>query len=271
MEPLNTDRDHAADRFALGQMEGQELDDYLAQLALRPDTRAEVAAARERLRAVRGLHAPATITPLRNRWRWAFLAVLLTLSGGLLFWFYRPAPTAQQQPVEQSAPPQPSQPIAQQPAPDSPPSAVQRPTSPVQRPTSAALAANLKPNPTLEYMVGPGQYRAAAEGFRWTKPPTEQPDFAQQNGKTQFALRAEAAVPEAVLGQLQWAIYSNQPADYEASRPVRTGQFFSEKTSGGAYQISAQAALSLAPGLYYFLVENRDSGELYFVGKFVAR
>ena len=59
----------AAERFALGQMEGRELDDFLARLLLDPDLQAEVAAARERIKAARGLTGPPP-APGRSGWRW---------------------------------------------------------------------------------------------------------------------------------------------------------------------------------------------------------
>ena len=264
MEPINTDkRDDAAERFALDQMEGQELDDYLAQLLLDPALRADVASVRERIKSVRGMAQPSPAPTLYGALA-AYWLVLAMLLGGLLFWWLRPvvpvpAPPPTHLPAKQPSSPS-SPPVA-----DTPPSAVRRP------PSTRPIAANLRPNPALEYQLGAGQYRTDnAQGFRWTRSPETQPVFAQQGGKTRFAFDAAAIASAEVAAQLRWQIFSNRKSDYEAGRAQHTGQLAARLTSNDAYSLSAQADVTLPPGLYYYLVEDAESGAVYFIGKFVV-
>lgn len=255
----------ASERFVLGQLEGRELDDFLARLLFDPALQAEVAAARERIKAVRGLEAPPPAPPRARRWQW-WAVVLVILAGALVYGWLRPvSPDPATAPLPQ--PPAVESPVAGAPAAHSDSGASKLPDTP---PVARRLAADLRPNPALEYQLGAGQYRDAG-AFQWTQAPVTEPRFARAGGKTRFSIEAAATASPDLARRLRWQVYSNQPADYDAGRASHSGPFSVGEQAGGQYVFSATADLALDPGLYYFLVEDPDTGDVFFVGKFVVR
>lgn len=106
--------------------------------------------------------------------------------------------------------------------------------------------------------------------LRWVQPPVTQPDFDYRVGETQFNLKAIVAVPAELAARLQWRVYSNRPADFGNNRPQQAGSFLLSPGEPEVFAISARANMVLPQGLYYFLVEDPQGGEIYFVGKFTV-
>lgn len=254
----NAEQDHEAERYLLGQMADEEQDRYLAQLLLHPERQAALDEARTRIKAVRGLHRPAPI----KYWPWAVAGLV----GILLYFAIRPSNPPQPKPNQ--APPTPVQP-APNPTPAPTPQAP-TPNAPVQR---QPIATRFTPNPTLEYLVDAPQYRDAnGAGLQWLQPPPKQPVFAQGQGQTLFYWEAKAVVPQTVATQLEWQIFDNRPEQYEAGQSVYRGTVIATPTpNSDTCRLSARTTLSLSKGLYYYLLENRETGELYFVGRFGVR
>ena len=276
MEPLEaSERNDAVERFVLNQMDGRELDEFLTRLMFEPALRDEVAVMRERVKTLRGMQRPNPV-PASSRRRTMLLLALLVLAAVSFFWLLRPSgavPAALPpgQPVKQQSN---REPVAGQqvsPAESSKPK--ETPGEELQKAAPRRLiAANFEPNPALEYMIGPGQYRDNNPGgFHWTRAPQTQPVFASRDGKTRFILDVAADAPAKLVSQLQWRVFSNKKTDYDAGRFLYGGQFLAQAAAGNSFTLSVQADLPLRPGLYYYLVEDEEKGDLYFVGKFEVK
>ncbi|MDX2135554.1 MAG: hypothetical protein SFV52_12225 [Saprospiraceae bacterium] len=269
MEPVNPlAQAEAAERFVLGQMQGRELDEYLADMLLNPAIRDEIAAARLRIKAARGFDAQ-TLPNRRpyRRYRW-WLTGVLVLGAALLAWRYFMATEAPiRTPVpENTQPNMPALPNTSDtlPLPDVDPSAPSR---------SMPIAANLKPNPALEYLIDAGGYRSTApDGFQWVVPPDQQSVLARQkNGQTRLLLEAVARATPEQINALQWQLFSNNPKAYEAGQSLYTGAFSIQSAKNDTFQLLVRKQVDLAPGLYYYLIEDRHSGQVYYAGKRVVR
>lgn len=254
----DAEQDHEAERYLLGQMADEEQDRYLAQLLLHPERQATLDEARTRIKAVRGVRRPAPV----KRWPW----VVAGLVGILLY--FALGPSNPPQPKPNQAPPTPVQP-----APNPEPATTPQTPTPKAHAQNQPIAASFVPNPTLEYLVDAPQYRDAnGTGLQWLQKPSKQPVFTQRQGQTLFYWEAKAVVPQTVAPQLEWQIFDNRPEQYEAGQALHRGTVIATPApNSDTCRLSARTALPLSKGLYYYLLENRETGELYFVGRFGVR
>lgn len=268
MNRSTIERDHVIERFVLGRLPDDELDAFLAYQTLHPEIRAEVEAARVLVKSVRGPAAradPPRKTRIKRWLPWVFAGLALAILGGL-FWGNSaenhaaapPAPRVVPRTVPSVAPepPAPGEPV---------------PTAPPAKP-HRLVAAQFRPNPRLEASLGVGQYRDNGdESLRWVQEPFRERAFVREKGAIHCSIEASVRAPASVAGQVQCLIFSNSAADYEAFRPLHTASFDVQEAGAGTFQLSFKAVLALKPGLYYYLIEDRESGSAYFIGKFTVR
>lgn len=183
---------------------------------------------------------------------------ILALVGALVLWWitqYRmkpdatPAPASE--PVQIISTPTIEQTPAVQEAP--PPQAVQK---------SRPVAASYEPIPALETYVG-SQYRS--QDWKVTvEEPLPNAQLPAKNGH--LSLHISGNIQSTVVAEpgLRVLIFNNDLKSFEAMQPIANaalkvapdGNFLFEKV------------MVFKPGLYYYLIEDEESGNWLFVGKF---
>lgn len=183
---------------------------------------------------------------------------ILALLGALVLWWitqYRmkpdatPAPASE--PVQIISTPTIEQTPAVQEAP--PPQAVQK---------SRPVAASYEPIPALETYVG-SQYRS--QDWKVTvEEPLPNAQLPAKNGH--LSLHISGNIQSTVVAEpgLRVLIFNNDLKSFEAMQPIANaalkvapdGNFLFEKV------------MVFKPGLYYYLIEDEESGNWLFVGKF---
>lgn len=259
MDRFTIDRDNIIERFILGQLTDAELDAFLTYQLFHPEIKTEVDALRALVKSAR----PPKNAPSVKWWQKTGFRTGLALaavSAALVLWYLatrhhravdQPAPAIQQQ--------QPAAPLL--------PPADTAATQP-GRPENRQIAADFRPNPRLESMLGPGRFRGSAEEQPvWVKTPRPVQHCSGGASDCHFRLNGSLHGAAATIKMFRWLLFSNKPADYTALRPLRTGSFSLQNNPDQTVGIDAQIGLRLSPGLYYYLIEDEESGAIYFIGK----
>ena len=192
-----------------------------------------------------------------RRWWLLIVGLLILAAAGYWTLSQEDKPTVSQplQPEPQSpaAPPTKDSPQAQ--ATDKPAPAKQR----------QLMAAAYQPLPELEPYVG-SQLRSG-EIRVLVHEPQSNASLKLRAGQVLFQLsgRAEGHIPAGAGFHLM--IFSNSQKDFEAMRPVVSQTLAPDPA--GAFFVKTQLALS--PGLFYIMIEDRQSGEWLFVDKFLVK
>lgn len=183
---------------------------------------------------------------------------ILALVGALVLWWitqYRMKPEAVSAPVSEpvqiiSTPTIEQTPTVQE-AP--PPQAVQK---------SRPVAASYEPIQALETYVG-SQYRS--QDWRVAvEEPVPNAQLSAKNGHLSLRIAGNIQSVSVAEPGLRILIFNNDRKSFEAMQPIASaalkvapdGNFLFEK------------ALFFKPGLYYYLIEDEESGNWLFVGKF---
>ena len=132
------------------------------------------------------------------------------------------------------------------------------------------FAANFQPMPALELLIG---NNLRAGDFQWadTQP---MPNVTLEKPGIQIKfhfsglLLSDADMREK---KLNLHIFSNDPAAFEAFRPVSSTQLRPEPAGDNTYRISADKSFTPSPGLYYYLIEDASTERIYLVEKFMVR
>lgn len=126
---------------------------------------------------------------------------------------------------------------------------------------SLPIAANFKQNPLLESHLG-NSVRGGTYHFEIT-----QSLFIKEKAKTTFVLNGSINTDESpIQSTIQVHLFSNSKEDYESFAPLASS-FLSYSPSENGFTFEVKEALKLAPGLYYYLIEDTDSGEIYKVDR----
>lgn len=127
-------------------------------------------------------------------------------------------------------------------------------------------AEDLAPNPLLEGYVDqelrPEMYR-----FTVTYPNKEGELTKQEDGRHLFRIAGTVHAGEQGMEHpFQLHLFSNQAEDYEQFDPIFT-EPLSFQVEGDHYTFQLSRPQELTPGLYYYLINEANSGEAYYVGK----
>ncbi len=212
-----------------------------------------------------------------GRW-WIILMVLLAMAVG--WWLKKIATDTPNTPAtEDQTPREPENNLPDTPAQKNsgdlilPGTPEQKQTPPVAQDQSsskkeddtALLAANFEPNPQLEALMD-SQVRGEAYRFR-VREPLLNARLRLQNGQTTLVASGvlETAAAE-VITPFRALLFSNKKEDYRNFKPAFSQNLLFDK-SGEGFRFALNTRLSLSPGLYYFLIEDEDSGTLYYITK----
>lgn len=135
---------------------------------------------------------------------------------------------------------------------------------------ASALPEDIAPNPLLEPYIDQ-ELRESPYRFDITYPDKEAQLAKQADGAYLFRLAgrlyaAEDDEDEALSRAFVAHFFSNKPEDYEQFRPI-----FSEELTfqieGDHYVFQLSHPEVLTPGLYYYLIQDKEEGEVFAVGK----
>ncbi|MFK7932822.1 MAG: hypothetical protein AB8G22_04890 [Saprospiraceae bacterium] len=132
---------------------------------------------------------------------------------------------------------------------------------PIVKPTpkSQPIASNFQPNPALENLIG-SQVRGNDFTFTSNLP-------SALNTTDALSLSVNLTTAEDPSDYLfRWLLFSNQAADYQNFNPLKEVPL-TFSAANGNYTFEQNIPLDLSAGLYYYLIEDMDSGDIFDVGK----
>lgn len=205
------------------------------------------------------------------------LLVFLVLLGKWYFYDRQEAPV-EISPAETTLPPSRVEPAEEEaPHPIEPELPAQEKTVPVaprpevdepaeSQPSSRPIAAHFAPNPLLEDQIG-NTSRSIDFEIALTQPNPNY-SFKRVQGKINFQLEGQVKTSEeAIETPLQLLLFTNKVEAYEAYQPIKAIPL-TLGTAEEVFSFSYQESMSLSSGLYYMLIEDMDTGELYKIQKF---
>ena len=127
------------------------------------------------------------------------------------------------------------------------------------------IAANFRPNAQLEALFD-NQVRGEEYRFRVLEP-TADANISDKAGKAMLLVSGILeASGDRVDAPFRVLLFSNKKGDYEHFKPILTRNLVFKKDSDG-FRFSLNTQMSLPKGLYYYLIENEDSGMVYHIGR----
>lgn len=258
------DNEDLTERYLLNRLSEEEMADFQARLLHDTRLRREVRIMRN---LQKSLIAERRSARKAKRLPWHLfigLAGVAVALAGLLIYLSQPSDKAT--PDIPSAP-LPSEMPVQQPVQDDNPSKpmLQKPD---QEKPMAPVASNFSVNPILERYID-NNVRGGNGHLDVAFPPAGS-RFKRENGKIFFqlsgTLEGSDEVPDYSVNVF---IFSNRKEDYENSQSQWEKHLNFLKESG-RFRLSIAEKVALYPGLYYFLIENEESGEVLKVGKFTV-
>lgn len=206
--------------------------------------------------------------PQGRRWKWVWWVIpvaLVTVAG---FWFFTRLD-------EYRTPDQPAQepttlpPASSDPPPDEPPTPKNNSQSENQpkdrRPIAQADPANFAPNLTMEAYVGStvlGQDDMSVQVSTPRIADTLQPD-ARGRTLLRFA-GAFAGLSPREKSSFNLLLFNNQ----NANKTIKTFLLQPSADAAGAATFDLRETVSFPKGLYYYRIEEQETGEVLVVGKF---
>lgn len=200
-----------------------------------------------------------TETAPNRIWIWVSIAVLM---AAVLVWLMLQNPDTKPvlQPVSPSGPAvdtTASEPQLQNQAP------LKKEVNPAE-----PIAANFTPNPALESMIG-SQLRDGGLKISILSP-EKNARLKTNKGSVSLQFSGRVDGVEKMEDAFQLKVYSNKKADYEENRTLLSVPlvFFRDEQH---FNFQVLHDFRLAPGLYYYLIENEESGAVNVVEKFEVR
>ena len=278
--------DELIDEYLAGTMSAAAREEFQRRMAADPELAARVQLERELFDAIgaspetelranlreisakfdspASLEEAVVLPPRKHGWNFRMLAVLFLAALVAAFFVFRALPSADAvSPAPQPAPA--PLPAPQQSAPGTPAENIpaQRPSQPdkaVQK--SRPVASAYEPIPKLETYIG-SQFRSA--DFRVSiDAPAPAATFSTPAGKLNFSLSGKTEGDMPAGAGLRILIFSNNIRDFEAMHPMETSAL--PVSAEGKFIFKKQ--ISIRPGLYYYLIEEEQSGAWMHVGKF---
>ncbi len=261
MADYDNHNEDLTERYLLNLLSEEETADFQARMLHDARLRREVQVMRTLQKSLIAERLPVKKTNrlLRNKDLLLGLAVVLT---GLFVYLY--VESGKKASENKPAPQSPQIPVQQAPRENTPSNTA--PGTPLPQKPSAPIAANLAPNPALERYIN-SNVRGGTDHLDITMTGRR---FTRKNGKIFFrisgTLDAEGETP---AYQVNVLIFSNKKEDYENSRPEWTHRPAFSNVNG-RFEFDVAENVALHPGLCYYLVEQRESGEVLKVGKFIV-
>lgn len=136
-----------------------------------------------------------------------------------------------------------------------------------QEKTSRPIAANFDPNPSLEFLIENNR----RDNEVTLEVEVKQADIQLLAADSDFDFQFAAVLQsKADLSQQDFKLhlFSNKKADFEDFTPLSSSDLALEKSTDDSYRINFKNKLSLEPGRYYYIIEDFEEEQIYFVEKF---
>lgn len=146
----------------------------------------------------------------------------------------------------------------------------QQPAAPVMEkdppPIAKATPDRFAPNQAMEANIRSG---IRSESVQVVLKPNATNTVFRRNSKGLTQLNFEGTLTGAGANAepLEWLIFDNQ----NNRQPLTTLSFSLKATDGLSYTFSLLKTVTFEPGLYYFTLENPESGSILYTGKFQIR
>lgn len=198
-----------------------------------------------------------------------YLLLLIPILG-VLFWWANDSSTRQparsETPAIERTEDANLQPSTPSPNESTPPTA-NAPTSPVSSPP---LAANFAPNAALEFLLD-----RTTRSTGWQIAIKTAPQDVNLAEQKQIPLAFAALLSGrniSITETLQLHLFNNDPQRFTNFDPLHSFDLLLRATGiPNAYELDLSTTLSLQPGLYYTVVEDFNTEQLLWVGKFTVR
>lgn len=127
------------------------------------------------------------------------------------------------------------------------------------------IAANFEPNAQLEALFD-SQVRGEEYRFQVLQP-TADANIKDEDGKVRLPVSGILETSaDKVDVPFRLLLFSNKKGDYENFKPILKRNLDFKKDSD-VFRFSLNTEMRLPQGLYYFLIENEDSGMVYHIGR----
>jgi len=135
---------------------------------------------------------------------------------------------------------------------------------------SGPIAANFVPNPALEFMIG---NNLRADDFQWAETrPQQDVTLSTTDASLDFQFAGRLIAESDISGlELKLHLFSNDPAAFDTFSPLYSFDLTLQEDAESNYVIDFQKSIPLKQGLYYYLIEDYETEQIYRVEKFVAR
>ena len=241
--------------------------------------------------SILGKEADTASAPKSNRWA---IAILIPILLTMVWWFWTgsnsdQSPDSNTVPQEQQTSPAiPTEELSPIPAQDAPMEQPQeeevepQPTTPTTPPPSPgrkrgqrepaprAIAANIVPNPSLEFLIE-NNLRDAEMSVKFTM---KQKDIqlAAAADPSPFQIKIELQSREDISQQdFKLHLFSNDRQAFDDFSPVNTSDLTITPIEGDIYGIDFAKSYTLEPGLYYYIIEDFSEEKIHLVEKFEVK
>ncbi len=139
-----------------------------------------------------------------------------------------------------------------------------------REPAPRAIAANFVPNPSIEFLIENNLRDAALTVKLIQKQPDVQ--LAADNDPTSFQIKIQLQSREDISQQaFKLHLFSNDRQAFDDFSPLATSDLDIVAIETDIYQIDFTKSYALAPGLYYYIVEDFSSEKIHLVQKFEVK
>lgn len=266
---VSRENSELVERYLLDQLSEEEKTVFQAQLLRDPDLQEELRQIRYLQKAMRAEKLQSEKRGRPGR-RWLFLGIsffMLLLTGILWLYFSKTNAVSSNTFSPAKSSPQNPQPSQKVPPVTTPSEKQTAPKTTLKE--SKPVASDFVPNPDLENFIG-NTVRSGAFQLNITQPlPNSQ--LHRNRGQVEFKLEGTIeGKPVEENWPLQIHLFSNKKEDYQNFKSIWTAPVFLN-SDGDPRSFSITKSLPLTPGLYYFILENSDSGEMLYVGRFINK
>lgn len=273
---------HVVERFVLNQLTEEEHNAFLVYQLMNPAVRKEVQEMRaigKNFRTQKNLATVSKLAKANNYKKWLLGLLAISIISFVLIWQFPFSPSSEAPTTEsteiippsisseektETVPPEniaPAAPKKETPKTNPP---TKTPKQKLPKKPRPIAAADLAPNPMLETIIGL-QYRGSDVEFEMQTP---QKDFQvkSSNGRVALSFSGKLITDESeITDDFQLLLFSNKKVDFEEFKPLIAQEITLEKSAEGGFSFQLEAALVLNPGLYYYMIEDVNSGKPYVV------
>lgn len=224
----------------------------------------------------------------RSKWRWGGLLLLLV---PFIWWLYKPAEEniehstlnqEQQESLEEENVPSdeevsekdidlPTNEEKDQVPVETEKTKEPEPNPPTQKQEDPGpIAVNFDPNPSIEFLIS---NNLRSDDMEWSDIQTVKDKLQSSNNTSiPFHFRAQLKSAEDLTEKkIKLHLFSNEEEAFDNFEPLKSFDLNLDSISEDVYFIDFQINMSLAPGLYYYIVEDYEIEKIHYVNKFELR